>query len=123
VFDLVPQGSLLLVTLLSLLGALSFSALGLAVASRTAKTEIVSGLMNLVMLPMFVVSGVFFSSDRFPDAVQPLVKAMPLTALNDALRGVILEGEPVSSQLARIAVLLVWGAISFLLALRFFRWN
>jgi ABC-type polysaccharide/polyol phosphate export permease len=79
--------------------------------------------MNLVMLPMFVVSGVFFSSDRFPDAVQPLVRAMPLTALNDALRAVILEGAPLSSQLARIAVLAGWGAVSFVLALRFFRWN
>jgi ABC transporter DrrB family efflux protein len=122
-FDLVLRGSLLLVTALCLAGALSFSALGLAVASRTAKTEIVSGLMNLVMLPMFVVSGVFFSSDRFPEAVQPLVKLLPLTALNDALRGVILEGEPLSAQLVRMAVLLAWGAISFLIALRFFRWN
>jgi ABC transporter DrrB family efflux protein len=122
-FDLVLQGSLWLVTLLSLLGALSFSALGLAVASRTAKTEVVSGLMNLAMLPMFVVSGVFFSSDRFPAVFQPLIKALPLTALNDALRAVILEGEPFSAQLSRIAVLLAWGAVSFVLALRFFRWN
>jgi ABC transporter DrrB family efflux protein len=123
VFDLVLRGSLWLVTLLSLLGALSFSALGLAVASRTAKTEVVSGLMNLAMLPMFVLSGVFFSSDRFPEAVQPFVRALPLTALNDSLRAVILEGEPLSAQLGRITVLLAWGAVSFLLALRFFRWN
>jgi ABC transporter DrrB family efflux protein len=123
VFDLVLRGSLFLVTLLSLLGALSFSALGLAVASRTSKTEVVSGLMNLAMLPMFVLSGVFFSSDRFPDALQPFVRALPLTALNDSLRAVILEGEPLSAQLGRIIVLLAWGAVSFLLALRFFRWN
>jgi ABC transporter DrrB family efflux protein len=123
VFDMVLRGSVLAVTLLSLLGASSFSALGMFVASRTPKTETVQGLMNLVMLPMFVVSGVFFSSDRFPDAVQPLVRAMPLTALNDALRAVILEGAPLSSQLARIAVLAGWGAVSFVLALRFFRWN
>jgi ABC transporter DrrB family efflux protein len=123
VFDLVLQGSIAGVTLLSLAGALAFSALGLAVASRTHRTEIVSGLMNVVMLPMFVVSGVFFSSDRFPEALQPLVRALPLTALNDALRAVILEGEPLSAQLTRLAVLLAWGAASFLLALRFFRWN
>jgi ABC-type polysaccharide/polyol phosphate export permease len=79
--------------------------------------------MNVVMLPMFVVSGVFFSSDRFPDALQPLVRALPLTALNDALRAVILEGEPLSAQLARIGVLLAWGLVSFLIALRMFRWN
>lgn len=122
-FGMVTQGSLLLVTALSLLGAASFSALGLLVASRTHKIEIVSGLMNVVMLPMFVVSGVFFSSERFPEALQPLVKAMPLTALNDALRAVILEGADVTSQLARIGVLVAWGGASFVLAMRFFRWT
>ena len=123
VFDMVMQGRLWQVALLSLLGAASFSGLGLLVASRTKKTEIVSGLMNLVMLPMFVASGIFFSSERFPEVVQPLVKALPLTALNDALRAVILEGQDLRSQLGRIAILVVWGAVSFAMALRMFRWT
>jgi ABC-type polysaccharide/polyol phosphate export permease len=75
------------------------------------------------MLPMFVFSGVFFSSERFPDALQPIVKALPLTALNDALRAVILEGEGLETQLARIGILCAWGVVSFVLAGRFFRWN
>jgi ABC-type polysaccharide/polyol phosphate export permease len=79
--------------------------------------------MNLVMMPMFVASGVFFSSDRFPDAVQPVIKALPLTALNDALRAVILEGADLPSQAGRIAVLAAWGLVSFGLALRWFRWT
>ena len=79
--------------------------------------------MNLVMLPMFVFSGIFFSSDRFPAMIQPIVKALPLTALNDALRAVILEGASLPSQLARIATMLAWGIVSFWLALRMFRWN
>jgi len=79
--------------------------------------------MNLVMLPMFVFSGVFFSSDRFPVAVQPFVKALPLTALNDALRATILEGAPLSSQAGRILIMLAWGTLSFVVALRIFRWN
>ena len=123
VFDMVLQGPLWQVALLSLLGAASFSGLGLFVASRTSKTETVSGLMNLVMLPMFVFSGVFFSSERFPDVIQPYVKALPLTALNDALRAVILEGDSLSSQMGRIGILLAWGVISFVLALRTFRWS
>ncbi len=122
-FDMVVQGALATIALLSLIGACSFAGLGLLVASRAQKTETVSGLMNLVMLPMFVLSGIFFSSDRFPALVQPLVKALPLTALNDALRAVILEGAGFASQLPRIAILLAWGVVSFVIALRVFRWN
>ena len=122
-FGMILQGSIWLVTVLSVLGAFVFAGLGLLVASRARKIETVSGLMNLVMLPMFVLSGIFFSSDRFPDSVQPYVKALPLTALNDALRAVVLEGADLPSQLGRIAILLAWGVVSFLLALRLFRWT
>jgi ABC-2 type transport system permease protein len=123
VFDLVVQGSLWQVAAISIVGALSFACLGMLVASRTAKTETVSGLMNLVMLPMFVFSGVFFSSERFPEAIQPAVRALPLTALNDALRAVILEGSSLASQLSRLGILLAWGAAAFLASRRWFRWN
>ncbi|HEV8111134.1 MAG TPA: ABC transporter permease [Planctomycetota bacterium] len=123
VFGMVVQGPIWIIALLSLLGAFVFSGLGLLVASRARKIETVSGLMNLVMLPMFVLSGIFFSADRFPAAVQPFVKALPLTALNDALRAVILEGADLSSQWARLLLLAGWGAVSFFLALRVFRWT
>jgi ABC-2 type transport system permease protein len=123
VFDMVIMGSLAAIVLLALLGAFAFAGLGLLLASRARKIETISGLMNLVMLPMFVFSGIFFSSDRFPDAIQPFVKALPLTALNDALRATILEGAGLASQAGRVAVMLVWGAASFVLALRLFRWT
>ena len=123
VFSLVIRGSLWLIAFLAILGAFVFSGLGLLVASRARKIETVSGLMNLVMLPMFVFSGIFFSSDRFPAVIQPLVKALPLTALNDALRAAILEGADFRSQIGRIALMLVWGTLSFILALRLFRWT
>jgi len=123
VFHLVIQGSLFTITVLAALGAFVFAGLGLLVASRTARIETASGLMNLVMLPMFVCSGIFFSPDRFPAAVQPLIKALPLTALNDALRATILEGADLPSQAGRIAVMLAWGVVSFVVALRIFRWN
>jgi ABC-2 type transport system permease protein len=117
------RGSLGSVMAIGLLGSLCFAGLGLAVASRAAKIETVSGLMNVVMMPMFVGSGVFFSVDRFPLAVQPALRLLPLTALNDALRAVTLEGASLFSQSGRITVLLVWGGLSFLLGLRLFRWN
>jgi ABC-2 type transport system permease protein len=122
-FHLVIRGSLVTITLLAVLGAFVFSGMGLLVACRTAKIETASGLMNLVMLPMFVCSGIFFSPDRFPAAVQPLVKALPLTALNDALRAAVLEGADLPSQTARIAILLAWGIASFAVALKIFRWS
>jgi len=123
VFNLVIRGSLWQIAFLAILGGFVFSGIGLLVASRARKIETVSGLMNLVMLPMFVFSGIFFSSDRFPAIIQPFVKALPLTALNDALRAAILEGADLPSQFGRIAVMLAWGAISFALALRLFRWT
>jgi ABC transporter DrrB family efflux protein len=122
-FDLVIQGSLLLIALLAVLGGFVFSGLGLLVASRARKIETVSGLMNLVMLPMWVFSGVFFSADRFPEAAQPLIRALPLTALNDALRAVILEGAGLASQAGPVALLAAWAAVSFVLALKLFRWT
>ena len=123
VFSMVIRGSLVTIFFLSILGAFVFAGLGLLVASRARKIETVSGLMNLVMLPMLVFSGIFFSADRFPAAIQPFVKALPLTALNDSLRAVILEGADFPSQALRILVMLIWGALSFVLALRLFRWT
>ena len=89
-----------------------------------AKTlEAVSGLMNLVMLPMWVLSGIFFSSERFPDVAQPFIKLVPLTPLIDALRAVMLEGATLASQWGELLTLALWGGVSFALALRFFRWS
>jgi len=122
-FHLVIQGSLSSVVVVGGVGSICFSGLGLLVASRAQRIETVSGLMNAAMLPMFVLSGVFFSSERFPEAMQPLIRLLPLTALNDALRAVILEGAGLAAQGARLLVMAVWGALCFVLALRWFRWT
>jgi ABC-2 type transport system permease protein len=122
-FGVVFQGSLLALLALILLGSLTFAGIGLLVASRARTLEAVSGLMNLVMLPMWVLSGIFFSSERFPDAMQPFIQALPLTPLNDALRAVILEGTPLTQLWPQTAILTAWAAGSFMLALRWFRWN
>ncbi len=92
-------------------------------ACRAKTIETVSGLMNLVMLPMYVVSGVFFSHDRFPEAMQPMIEALPLTALNDALRKVMLEGQSLTAAWSQILILVLWGGVSFAIALRYFRWR
>jgi ABC-2 type transport system permease protein len=100
-----------------------FSGIGLLVASRAKTIEAVTGLMNLVMLPMWMLSGIFFTSDRFPAAVQPVIKLLPLTPLIDAMRSVMLEGSSLSSQAVRIAIMAVWGVLSFAVALKIFRWQ
>jgi ABC-2 type transport system permease protein len=117
------RGSLWLLAVISLLGALAFSGMGLLVAARPRTIEGVSGLMNLAMVPMWIFSGIFFSTERFPAAIQPFVQALPLTALNDGLRGVMLQGSGLGPLLPECAVLAVWGTISFVLALKFFRWQ
>jgi ABC-type multidrug transport system permease subunit len=116
-------GSVFAIALLGTLGALSFGGIGLLTASRAQKIETISGLINVVMMPMWIFSGVFFSYERFPAAIHPLIKALPLTALNDALRTSILEGTPLVHQWSRLLVLGLWGGISFVLALKWFRWT
>jgi ABC-2 type transport system permease protein len=122
-FGVPIRGNIFAILFLSLLGATSFAGLGLLVACRAQKLETVSGLMNLIMLPMWLLSGVFFSPERFPDVFQIPIQALPLTQFNYALREVILEGMSLSSQLWRLAIIAAWGGISFLCTLRWFRWN
>jgi len=117
------RGSLVTLCAVSLLGALAFTGLGLLTAARPRTIEGVSGLMNLVMVPMWVFSGIFFSTERFPDAIQPFVQALPLTALNDALRAVMLEGASLAGVGSELLNLSVWGVVSFAIALKVFRWQ
>jgi ABC-type multidrug transport system permease subunit len=123
VFDVPVQGSWLVLIGFCVLGAACFAGLGLLVASRAKTIETVSGLMNLVMVPMWVLSGVFFASENFPDAMQPFIDLLPLTALNQALRGVMLEGVGVMALWSQAVVLLGWMLVSFVVALRLFRWR
>jgi ABC-2 type transport system permease protein len=123
VFHMRVLGSIFAIVFLGSVGAICFGGLGLLTASRAQKVESVSGLMNLVMMPMWIFSGVFFSYERFPAVIQPLIKALPLTALNDGLRASILEGTPLFHQWPRLLVMFLWGGISFVLALRWFRWT
>ena len=122
-FHMRVQGSVWSVIVIGSIAAVAFGGLGLLTACRAQKIESVSGLINLVMMPMWIFSGVFFSYQKFPAVAQPLIKLLPLTALNDALRATITEGASLSSQSGRLLVLAVWGGVSFILALRWFRWT
>ena len=123
VFGVVVRGSLFDLGVCAVVGALAFSGLGLLVAARPRTIEGVSGLMNFVMLPMWLLSGTFFSASRFPQWFQPLIKALPLTALNDVMRAVMNDGMPLVSHWTQLAIVLAWGLVSFVVALRIFRWQ
>jgi ABC-type polysaccharide/polyol phosphate export permease len=123
IFGVQCQGSFLDLSVAVLLGGASFAGVGLLVASRAQTVETVSGLMNLVMLPMWILSGVFFSSERFPEVAQPLINVLPLTALNQLLRGITLEGKSLAALWVQVAILAAYGAGTFAVALRIFRWR
>jgi ABC-type multidrug transport system permease subunit len=122
-FDVPLRGSAAAFTTVSVLGALAFAGLGLLVASRAQNVQTVGGLINLVMMPMWVLSGVFFSAENFPAALHPFIRALPLTALNDALRAVMNEGAPLSAVGFEVGLLALVAAATFGVALRIFRWT
>jgi ABC-2 type transport system permease protein len=122
-FGVPLRGSLPLLVIICLLSSLSFASLGLLIASRAQTMEGASGLMNLVMLPMWIFSGVFFSASRFPEAIQPFIQALPLTAVIDALRANILRGAGWQAVAPELAIVLLWLGASFFLALKLFRWR
>ena len=122
-FHVPVRGSLLDLAVLCLIASLSFSALGLLLASRARTIEAASGLMNIVMMPMWIASGVFFSSQKFPDMMQPIIKALPLTAVIDALRANMLQGSNLAQMAPQVGIISFWLVICFAMALKLFRWR
>jgi ABC-2 type transport system permease protein len=122
-FGVPVRGSLWLLALLVFLGAVSSGALSLFVASRARSFEAISGLINLAIVPMWIFSGVFFSSANFPDVIQPFIQALPLTALNDALRAVMLAGDGFGAVAHDVGILTAWAIVCFAAALKIFRWQ
>ena len=122
-FDVAVRGSLLDLVVVSLLGSLAFTGIALLTAARAKTIESASGIMNLVMVPMWLMSGSFFSTTRFPDALQPVIRALPLTALNDALRLVMNEGRPLGATWLELLNLAAWSVLSLVVAMKIFRWQ
>ena len=122
-FGMPIRGSILSIGFVALIGALTFGAIGLLLGSRARTLEAISGLMNLTSVPMWVLSGVFFSSSNFPAVVQPLIHALPLTALVDALRAVVLEGASLAAIRIELLTLATWAIVAFSIGLRIFKWR
>jgi ABC-type multidrug transport system permease subunit len=122
-FSMPIRGGVVSIAIVSIVGAMMWGALGLLMGSRARTFEAASGLMNLMSVPMWVLSGVFFSSSNFPDVVQPFIQALPLTALVDAMRAVILEGASLASLWHELAILAAWTVVPFAIALKIFKWR
>ncbi len=123
VFGVRVNGSILVLAILSIVGGYAFSGIGLLTASRAQTIEAVSGLMNLIMMPMWLCSGVFFSYERFPDSVKPFIRVLPLTLLNDALRAVVNDAAGLPQISLQLGLLAVWGIVTFIIGLKIFRWQ
>lgn len=123
IFGVQIAGSVAALALVILLGAACFSGFGLLAGARPRTTEGVGGIINLIMMPMLILSGVFFSTTRFPDAIQPIIQILPLTALNDALRGIYNDGLSIFSLAPELVIVIFWMILTFVLALRWFRWQ
>jgi ABC-2 type transport system permease protein len=123
VFDVAIRGSIFTFAVTCVVGGAAFSGIGILIASRVRTLEAINGLMNVVMMPMWICSGVFFSYERFPDAVKPFIRALPLTALNDALRAVMNDGYGIAQVMPQLVNLALWGAITYVIGLKIFRWQ
>lgn len=123
VFDVTVQGNVLLLLLTALLGVMCFTGFAVLCASRTSSVEVVSGFVNALTLPMWLLSGTFFSYERFPEAMHPIIQVLPLTALNDALRAITNDGAGLAEIAPQVGILAGWGLVTFVLGVRLFRWK
>src|SRR5437867_3218836 len=123
VFGVRVNGSILLLALTCIIGGYAFSGIGLLTASRVKTIEAVSGMMNLIMVPMWICSGIFFSYERFPERIKPFIRALPLTLLNEALRAVINDAAGMAQLAPYLLGLVLWGVAAFLIGLKIFRWQ
>ena len=123
IFNVVSHGGYVLIAVIVLLGAFQFASIGLIIASRARTLEAVAGLMNLTMVPMWIGSGIFFSAERFPALVQPVIRLLPLTPVISALRQVMQEGAGLVTILPDLGLMAAWLVVTFAVALRIFRWD
>jgi ABC transporter DrrB family efflux protein len=122
-FGVKVRGSIPAFACVAAVGTVAFAGVALLVASRPRNTEVAASLMNIPMMPMMFLSGVFFSSSNFPDWLQPFIKALPLTALIDAFRRIANEGLGIESVVRELAILVAWALVTLGLSMKLFRWS
>jgi ABC-2 type transport system permease protein len=122
-FGVTVRGSLLSLAVIGLLATASFTGIALLASSRAKTIEGVSGISNAIMVPMWLLAGTFFSYERYPAMLHPVIRLLPLTALNDSFRAVMNDGAPLAATWPQLLVLAFWTVIPFGVALKIFRWH
>ena len=117
------EGSVLLLLLIAVGGALAMISFGFMMAARFASEELASGAINLASWPMMLLSGVWFSLEGAPDWLQYAAKLLPLTQMLDAARAVMLDGAGVRAVLPHLGGLAVMAALFLGIASAGFRWR
>jgi ABC-type multidrug transport system permease subunit len=121
-FGVIIQGSLLALFFVFLAGIAAFSGIAILMSSRAQKTQVGNGLINAVVLPMTILSGIFFSYQNFPDWAVSIIRKLPLTLLADAIRAIFNEGANFYQVADEISYLLIIGIVLFVTGLRIYKW-
>lgn len=116
------QGNILAGMVVLFAGIVGFTGLAILVSSRTANTQVGNGLINLVVMPMMVLSGIFFNYHNFPEWTIGIIQKFPLTMLADSLRSIFIEGSGFKENYNNIITLLIYGLTSFFVGLKMFKW-
>ncbi len=121
-FDTTIQGSAFAFVVVFFAGTVTFSGIAILIASRVNNSRVGTGLINVITLPMTILSGIFFSYHNFPDEVIPIIQKLPLTMLADSIRAIFIEGAGLADVWLNTLILFSIGIATFLLGLRIYKW-
>jgi len=121
-FKISIQGDLGALLVVFLAGNFAFAGIAILIASRVSDSRVGTGLINLIILPMTILSGIFFSYHNFPEGIIPVIKVLPLTMLADSIRAIFIEGVGFEKVWSNVLLLTSVGGIGFILGLRFYKW-
>jgi ABC-2 type transport system permease protein len=121
-FHISIQGSLPALMMVFLAGNIAFSGIAILISSRTANSRIGTGLINVITMPMTVLSGIFFSYHNFPDFAVPIIQKFPLTMMADSIRSIFIEGAGFAQVSLNALILSIIGIICFSIGLRTYKW-
>jgi len=122
-FDMQIQGSITAFIVLFIAGNVAFTGIAVLLSCRTSKTESGTGLINLVQMPMMLLSGIFFSYHNFPEWSIGAIKLLPLTALTDGIRYIFNEGAGWLEIIMPAVSLSILGVVSFVVGMKMFKWQ
>ncbi|TFG42153.1 MAG: ABC transporter permease [Bacteroidia bacterium] len=122
-FNISIQGSISALILIFIAGNIAFAGIAVFVSSHTSNTEVGNGLINAVVMPMMILSGIFFSYQNFPDWSVRIIRALPLTTMTDGVRSIFNEGAGYNEVVIPILALSVIGILFFSAGLKIFKWH